>query len=75
MSFDSGPNFRVFTGAADVEGAAYVLIDIKGAGAAGAGTAGGGHPLCLAAAAGKGTLLGGGQPLCLAAAAVTEKKS
>ena len=71
MSFDSGPNFRVFTGAADVEGAAYVLIDIKGAGAAGAG---GGHPLCLAAAAGKGTLLGGGQPLCLAAAAVTEKK-
>ena len=72
LSFDSGPNFRVFTGAADVEGAAYVLIDIKGAGAAGAG---GGHPLCLAAAAGKGTLLGGGQPLCLAAAAETEKKS
>ena len=77
LSFDSGPNFRVFTGAADVEGAAYVLIDIKGAGVAAAGTtgAGGGHPLCLAAAAGKGTLLGGGQPLCLAAAAETEKNS
>ena len=77
MSFDSGPNLRVFTGAADVEGAAYVLIDIKGAGVAAAGTtvAGGGHPLCLAAAAGKGTLLGGGQPLCLAAAAEIEKNS
>ena len=77
LSFDSGPNFRVFTGAADVEGAAYVLIDIKGAGVAAAGTtgAGGGHPLCLAAAAGKGTLFGGGQPLCLAAAAETEKNS
>ena len=33
---------------------------------------GGGHPLCFAAAAGKGTLLdrvGGGHPLCFAAAA------
>ena len=73
MSFDSGPNLRVFAGAAEVEGAAYGLIDISAGGAA----AGGGQPLCLAAAAGKGTLndgVGGGHPLCLAAAAGTKKK-